>query len=434
MALKSKARYTIITSGSQAGKTSVGPVWLDEEIGRCGPGDYLAVTSTYDLFNMKMLPELTRYFCDYRKSGRYHPEPKVIELIDPDTERFWARTAKDKMWGRIILRSAAAGSKNGAVGVGRLEAATAKAAWLDEFGMDSFTLGAWESVKRRLRINHGRVLGTTTLYNFGWLRSELYVPWTQGARNIKVIQFDSTMNPSFPLDEYEEARATMPTWKFNMQYRGIFDRPAGSIYSDFSEPAHVCAPFFIPDHWICVVGIDPGAVNTATVWLAVNPETFNVYLWRETLEGNITSEEHAKRAMAIAARFRQKVFYGGAKSETQFRRDWTNAGCTVKDPLISDVEGGIDKVIGLLKGGKFKIFKTCTRSIAQFTEYSRELDQYGIPKEAIKDKASFHLMDALRYAAPGIPRSRNGMNLDKMLRKQQIPGLMPGVSPGGFQL
>lgn len=83
-ALNAPERYVFILSGSQAGKTSIGPIWLEQEIygktdkktgkvvraGR-GSGDYLAVTASYDLFNMKMLPELTRYFCDYLGDGRY---------------------------------------------------------------------------------------------------------------------------------------------------------------------------------------------------------------------------------------------------------------------------------------------------------------------------------------------------------------------------
>lgn len=444
-AIDSDARYTFILSGTQAGKTTIGPCWLYNEIydiedemtgeivsrGR-GSGDYLAVTATYDLFNMKMLPELTRYFCDFRGMGRYHPGPKVMELRDPTTMEFWADTSKDPMWGRIILRSAKTGS--GTVGVGRLEAATAKGAWLDECGMDEFSLAAWESVKRRLRIHRGRVLGTTTLYNFGWLRSEIYVPWTQGAEDIRVIQFDSTLNPAFPLDEYEEAKRTMPEWKFNLQYRGVFTRPAGAIYGDFNEARHVIKPFFIPNHWPQVVGIDPGAVHTALLWLGINPDTRDIYAWRESLEGNTTTSEHTRRAKEIGQRFRLIYWYGGAKSETQFRMDWASNGITVKEPMISDVDSGIDKVIALLRGGKFYIFSTCVKTISQMIEYSRVIDSYGTATDKIKDKEKYHLLDALRYAAPGIPKGWSRPGIDQ-LKTQPIPNLGgAGMGPGGFRL
>ena len=48
-AWESKKRFIFITSGTQGGKTSFGPWWLWREIQIRGPGDYLAVSATYDL-------------------------------------------------------------------------------------------------------------------------------------------------------------------------------------------------------------------------------------------------------------------------------------------------------------------------------------------------------------------------------------------------
>lgn len=103
------------------------------------------------------LAALQEVFCHLLGAGRYWAGDKVIELregLSPDGQ-FWARRSDDPMWGRIILRSAKA--------AGGLEAATAKAAWLDEVGQDDFTLESWEAVLRRLSLAEGRVLGTTTL-------------------------------------------------------------------------------------------------------------------------------------------------------------------------------------------------------------------------------------------------------------------------------
>ncbi|MBU2685550.1 MAG: hypothetical protein KKF27_20105, partial [Gammaproteobacteria bacterium] len=114
-------------SGKQGGKTSFAPWWLWREIQhpeRGGSGDYIAATSTYDLFKLKMLPELRICFEQILGVGRYWSGDRIIELRDPDTGRFWAKRADDPMWGRVVLRSAQAS--------GGLEAATAKAAWLDE--------------------------------------------------------------------------------------------------------------------------------------------------------------------------------------------------------------------------------------------------------------------------------------------------------------
>lgn len=424
--LNSKKRFIFVLAGTQGGKTSLGPIWLDQEIHRRGEGDYLAVTSTYQLFDNKLLPELTKFFCEIQGNGRFHPGKNVIEIADPSTGKFWAKTSNDKMYARILLRSATTG--RGEVSVGRLEAATAKAALLDECGMDDFTLQAWESIKRRVGIHRGRVLGITTLYNFDWLHNEIYVPWLQGEKpDVDIFQFDSIMNPAFPIEEYEDAKKTLPPWKFDMQYRGIYSRPGGSIYADFDPAVHVVDPFTVPLHWAVTVGIDPGSVNTGVVYIARNPDDGLMYLFKESLNGNLTSAQHAKQVKAVAAPFTTAKYYGGATSEKQFRMDWQAAGCPVQQPLVSDVWSGIDRVLSLIKSGKFKIFRTCSMTIAQMIEYARKIDAAGNQTEEIKDKNKYHLLDALRYAAPGVNTGavisrRQSQNRNR----KQIPGI--GIS------
>src|SRR6266540_1498987 len=137
-AWRSQARFIVVLAGTQSGKTSYGPAWLKREIDRCGAGDYLAVTASYDLFKLKMLPALRETFEHVYQIGRYWSGDRVIELRDPATGLFWAKHADDTMWGRIILRSAESGAG--------LESNTAQAAWLDEAGQDGFDLTTWEAV------------------------------------------------------------------------------------------------------------------------------------------------------------------------------------------------------------------------------------------------------------------------------------------------
>ena len=120
----SDKRFVLMLAGTQGGKTSFGPWWLWREIQKKGRGDYLAITTSYDLFILKMLPELRKVFEGVLRIGRWWGGYKVIELCDPETGKFLANLQSDEMWGRIILRSANAESG--------LEASTAKAAWLDE--------------------------------------------------------------------------------------------------------------------------------------------------------------------------------------------------------------------------------------------------------------------------------------------------------------
>jgi hypothetical protein len=386
----SDKRIVAILAGTQGGKTSFLPWLLWREVQRCGRGDYIAATASYDLFKLKFLPALREAFEHVTRWGRYWSQDRIIELADPTTGRFLAKRADDPMWARIILRSAESG--------GGLESSTAKAAILDEAGMDSFDLSIWEAIQRRLALNQGRIFLGTTIYNLGWLKATLYDPWEAAKRShpeIDVIQFDSTENPLFPRAEYERARAEMPPWKFDMFYRGRFSRPAGLIYDCFDDVGDVIDPFPIPDEWPRLLGLDFGGVNTAGVFFAQEPGTGRLYLYREYLAGGRTASEHA-RALLEGEPGRPTTF-GGSRSEGQWRQEFLAGGLPINVPPVSEVEVGIDRVYGAHRAHRVRVFRTCTGYLGQKRSYRRVVDARGEPTAAIDDKHAFHYMDAERY-------------------------------------
>lgn len=383
-AMLSRARFVAMLAGTQGGKTALGPLWLYQEIRDKGPGDYLAVTASFPLLKLKMLPEFLRFF-DTLGLGRWQASDKVYQFHREPTRVIFGTANKPES----------------------LESATAKGAWLDEAGQDQFRLESWEAIIRRLSIHRGRALLGTTLYNLGWLKSEVYDPWMRGDPDYECIQFESVENPSFPRDEYEAARRRLPGWKFDLFYRGRYAKPAGLIYSDFNDElvsvgGHLVEPFPIPPEWERWVGIDFGAVNTAMIWVAQDPETRAAYIYRESLEGGKSTPGHVSAALG----HQEAVtgWYGGARGETQQRMDWTAAGIPVQEPRIADVEAGIDRVIEAFKLRRLFVFTTCKGLRDELGTYSRKVDERGEPLEAIRDKETFHRLDALRYVAPAIGR------------------------------
>ncbi len=398
-AWESEARFTWIFAGTQSGKTSFGPVWLYREIQKTAvpegkTNDYIAATASFDLFKLKMLPALRTLFEHTLGTGRYWTGDRMIELADPATGKFWANRADDPMWGRIVLRSAASG--------GGLESMTARGAWLDECGQDEFDLETWEAVQRRIALRKGRVLGTTTLYNLGWLKQEVYDKWAAGDKTHRVIQFPSYFNPLFDRAEYERAKASMPLHRFMLFYDGAFAKPPGLIYDCINEDIHYIKPFVIPKHWARFVGVDFGAVNTATVWVAHDPDKDRYIIYRETLEGGKSTGEHVSDALALGKEENVVQWLGGAPGETQQRMDWDAAGAGVQQPYVADVESGIMRVYGLFKTNRLFVFKTCTGVCDELGTYKRKLDPHGQALEEIQDKRKFHRLDALRYVATGI--------------------------------
>ena len=389
-AWRSQKRFVFVIAGTQGGKTSFAPLWLNREIEQAGHGDYLAATATYDLFKLKFLPEMRHFFCDF------------MQWKEDKSDRVFWREYKPRMFDRIILRSASS--------EGGLESATIKRAVLDECGQDDFRITAWEAVNRRLSLSQGRALGTTTPYNLGWMKQEIYDRWRKGDPDIDVIQFRSIDNPAFPRAEYDRAKERLPKWKFEMFYNGQFTHPAGLIYEDFideyrEQGGNKVHAFNIPPEWPRYVGIDFGPIHTSTVWLAEDPQANIYYLYLATLEGNKTTPEHAASALAMARGVNVMTWTGGAKSEKQYRWDWTEAGVPVQESSIIDVEAGIDRVIELFKTKRLFVFDDCAGVLDELGTYARELDDMGQPTEKIKGKATFHLLDGLRYVVSNLETS-----------------------------
>ena len=408
------ARFVVVLAGTQGGKTSFGPHWLYREIQRRGPGDYLIVTPTYPLLNLKALPEFLHIFKHLLRLGDHGKAEKVFRFDALGERRTWGEEQKTPT--RILFGHAQDPES--------LESATAKGAWLDEAGQDKFKLGSFEAIMRRLSLAQGRVLLTTTPYNLGWLKQQF---WDQRHErdDIDVIRFDSTENPSFPAEEMERAKRDLPLWKFNMFYRAIFTRPAGMIYDCFDETKHKVKPFTIPADWKHYTGQDYGGVNTAAVFLAQDPAG-RLFVYAEYWAGGRTAKEHV-----TAMGRKDVVAYGGAASEQQWRDEFIAAGMYVSQPPISDVEVGINRVYGAIKRDELYIFSTCTRLLDEMMTYSRELNDMGESIEKIANKNEFHLLDALRYICAALMSDdktatrqarvsgrRSGGNVRRAVRKQ----------------
>ena len=389
--LQDNKRFQVMFAGTGGGKTALLPLWVWLEMQQCGDGDYLAVSPTFPLQNLRLIPVFIDFFEHTLKIGKFKTVRGSPVLI--------VKTALANNGGELNARILFGSAKNPE----SLESAVANAACLDEAGQDAFKLSAWEAILRRVGHSKGRILITTTLYNFGWLKREIYDRWLAGDPDINLVQFDSIQNPNYDKSEYERARKMLPAWKFDMQYRGIYRRPAGLIYSDFDENTHVIDPITIPPHWNWHVSIDPGAVHTAIIWTAESPDK-QYYIVRSYIDGNKTTKEHVAKAKQFPEYGRVKRWVGGAGSEQQFRDDWKAEGIHVREPEIRDVESGIDRVTALFKENRLFIFNTEANEplIEELRSYSRELDDKNEPTDRIQDKNKWHLADSIRYLAAGI--------------------------------
>lgn len=373
-------RITCLQCGKQYGKTCLGPHWLDREMDRCGPGDYGAVTATFPLLNEKMLPELQEVFVTLFKKFTYRAGDHIFE----SHERLRGAPAY-----RILVKSAHNPES--------LASGTWKAAWLDEVGQSQFPRQSWEEINARVSINQGRMFLTTTVYEIGWYKYEVYDRWVAGDPTIAIIQGDSTDNPVFSKAEYERQKGLLPPWKFDMAFRGRFTHPAGLIYDSFNSDICLISRFELPKEWPRYVGHDFGPNNTAAVWFASDPATGYLYAYREYHAGGLSNHDHAQKWKSLSQGEPTRNRVGGARTETGFREACTAAGWPIAEPREFGVEAGINIVYGWHQQNKLFVFNDLDKYIAEKTSYARELGPDYMPTEKIENKSSFHLMDAERY-------------------------------------
>jgi hypothetical protein len=392
--------------------TVFGPKWLLREIyhpdiGR-GRGDYLAVTATFDLFKIKMLPAIMDVFKNIYNVGKYWSGDKIIELRDPYTGEFWAKKSSDKMWGRVILRSADSS--------GGLEAATAKAVWADEIGQDRFSKKSYQAIRRRIAVEQGRTLMTTTLYEPGWFLYDIVRKAKKNTKEITVendrgeltyshnkkngmflIQFDSTINPSFSKEEFLANKEDLDNEDFAMFYKGREGASKFLVYSAYNPDKHLTKRFAIPPLWKRYIGIDYGGAHTCAVFFSEDPVSNILYCYNTYLEGQYDIKEHVKKILQLCGG-RPDLASGGSPSENQWRREFGQYGLFVVRPSIKDVEVGIDRVNRTHRKNGIIYFDDLTGIIGQKEIYRRvKNDETGTPTKDIKNKNDFHYMDAERY-------------------------------------
>ena len=393
-ALMSEALVTGMQAGTGSGKTSVLALWLKMEMEKRGPGDYMMVAPTYPLMEPRVLPELRELFTQHLGWGGYHPGHHRFESY----ERVGGEPAY-----RILLGSAANPES--------LESATVKAACIDELAQRQFTRQAWEAIRRRCAFHNGRIFYATTLYEVSsWYKTEIYDRWKAGDPQFKIIQCDSISNPAYPVEQWEIAKRNLPPWKFNMFHRGIYEKPTGLIYDGFDEGTQVVERFDLsqPQYhdWPRYVGHDFGPANTAAVWLAQDPGTGFLYVYREYLRGGVSVGQHAEEWKRLSKGEEVRSRIGGAWAEEEARYAYTAAGWPIYKPAIRDVEAGILQVYSYVAKNQLFVFRDCERFLNEILTYTRELDENYESTEKIHGKSRFHLMDSLRYIMSGFSPER----------------------------
>jgi hypothetical protein len=366
-AWQSRARYVALIAGSGGGKTAFGAAWTYRESIE-HPGEYLAFAPVDKMLHRVLIPTFLGL-----------AEPLGVTFAKADMRADFPN-------GSTLTFITAEAPE-------RAEGIHARGIWLDEAGQMSALM--WETAQRRTAMRQGRILLTTTPYNLGWLRSQVYDRWAAGDGNYLVVTFPSIANPAYPVEEFERARRELSADRFAMFYLGEFRRAAGLVYPDWSPATMLLPPVELPATWRRVIGLDLGWHNaTAALLLAEDPDG-QLVVEREHYASEMLLADHA----AVLKAWGKHRIYADPSAAQQIQ-ELNRAGLEIRDAQ-NDVLSGIDAVTKLMRTDRFRVLQGRAPHLLE------ELESYAweTREEQVTDKprkVDDHCVDALRYAVASL--------------------------------
>ena len=369
---------TAAIAGTGGGKTVAGMIWLLIQMVQNPGQQWVVAEPTWDMVGRVLLTSTPGRMSLVDLLGRF----------DSDQVYLRSQGVLRHRLGTVYFVSAERPQA--------LQGAHVAGVWLDEAGL--MKLEAWLTVLQRVGYAGGKVLITTTPYNRGWLKTQVYDRWMDGDGDYYVVRFPSTANPRFPVEAVERARRTMSTSRFAMLYEGQFGQAEGQVYDCFDAVRHSVEPFEVPVDWPRVGGIDLGFNNpTAGVLLARDPD--GVWYWyQEHYLREATLDRHA--AMLRAAGGGAFPWYGDPSAAQQLQ-ELRRGGLQVVG-ANNDVKAGIDTVYSLFASNRLRVFRSCRYGLDELESYVWQKGEEGFEDKPVKEND--HLMDALRYALHSVEK------------------------------
>lgn len=214
----------------------------------------------------------------------------------------------------------------------------------------------------------------------------------------------------------ERLLADIPPYQRDARSKGVPSLGSGAIYP-ISEDLYLVEPFAIPDAWPRLYGLDVGG-KTAAVWLAINPDTLQVYVYSSYYQER---QEPSIHATAIKGRgdwipgVIDPASRGRSQHDGQRLMDmYQDLGLTLS-LAENAVETGLYTLWEALSIDRLKIFKGQEQLMREIRGYARDEQGRVI-------KANDHIMDAMRYAYMTKDRAKTHLTQNANVNRTGLPG------------
>jgi hypothetical protein len=236
------------------------------------------------------------------------------------------------------------------------------------------------------------------------------------SRALVTATWDDT--PHLPEEAKADLLASYLPHEIEARTLGIPSIGPTAVYP-LAQGDYTCDPFPIPVHYKRAYGLDVGWNWTAVVWLAVDLENDQEWIYREYLREQAPPDVHVS-AIQAAGDWIPGCIDPAAKQRSQV--DGRNLfgeyqALGLKLSIAENaVDAGVTHVYLRMAAGRTKIFRTCTKLLEDLRFYRR--DKNG---RIVKERD--HLPDAMRYV------SMTGRHVAKW---KPIPKAEAAVRPNGW--
>ena len=188
---------------------------------------------------------------------------------------------------------------------------------------------------------------------------------------------------------------------------------SGQAFPQFCDE-HICEPFEIPSHWVKFRGIDWGyTAPFACVWVAKDPASGRIYLYREIVKTKMMDRWQAKNIRdltppqeTIAATYADPSMWTPKNQKdtdiTSSADEYAREGVWLQKGDNNRLSGKrkIDRILEKLPDGRpgFMVFKTCTEFIRTFPYLMLNEPDKGDVEDVASKGTEDHVYDALKYA------------------------------------
>ena len=225
-----------------------------------------------------------------------------------------------------------------------------------------------------------------------------------GQKEWKSFHYTILDNPYLNKEEVNKLRLGMNPALWRQECLAEPTGISGLVYPTFEHSFHVVKPFTIPPEWKKARSLDWGMANpTCCLWSAENPESRDIYIYREHYQAGWTAN---KQAMAIRAASRGEVYEFSVLDPTAFRKE-RDGGSVADDFIRNDVRvqpGDNTKEKGFSVCNKYLsekpcvyFFETCYNLIDEISSYIYVPVHGDANRREEPKKEKDHAMDAWRY-------------------------------------